>query len=429
VYDLLQRFPLPIALLDDAGGVLVRNDRFERTYGAGALELVQFQDLIRNPVPGWHTVLVPDRGLGDIEVKAQVLRVQGNTMLILDDATDPALLRELDHLHGQITELERLGSTDRLTGAWNRAHLDRVVASELGRSMRARQPVSLILLDIDHFKSVNDTCGHQAGDAVLCELARVIGAAVRTTDTLFRWGGEEFVVLASGTGYRGAATLAEKMRARLEQHIFAGVGSVTISLGVAEHIATESAEVWFRRVDEALYRAKSGGRNRVSVDERGSSDLWAAESGASVIRLVWQEAYECGEPMIDREHRELFDLANTVLDAAIKPESSPQVFKAVLERLLAHITRHFANEEALLAQHQYEHLESHRRAHAGLLERARELKAATSAGEATLGDLVDFLANTVVAQHLFKADREFFYLFKKEAAPGKVTPLRKEGAA
>jgi hemerythrin-like metal-binding protein len=228
--------------------------------------------------------------------------------------------------------------------------------------------------------------------------------------------------LASSTGYRAGATLAEKMRAKVEQHSFAGVGSVTISLGVAEHIATQSADIWFRRVDEALYRAKDGGRNRVCGDQHGSSDIWAAQSGQSVIRLVWQEAYECGEPTIDREHRELFELANVLLDASFKSASSPQAFSEALEKLLAHIVRHFRDEEALLAQQGYEHLEAHRRAHAGLLVRAGELKTAAAAGKTNLGDLVSFLANTVVAQHLFTADRDFYPLFKKQTAQGKAFP-------
>lgn len=422
VHDLIQRFPLPIALLDEAGAALLMNDRFERTFGSKALDSASLQEMIRGSVPGWQTVRVPGRQQGEIEVNAQVLRVEDNPVLILDDTTDPNMQREMNQLRAQIADLERLSSTDRLTGAWNRAHLDRVVAAELDRSMRSRQPVSLILLDIDHFKRVNDTLGHLAGDSVLCELVKVIGAAIRSVDTLFRWGGEEFVVLATATGYRAGATLAENIRAKVAQHRFTGVGSVTISLGVAEHIATESTEIWFRRVDEALYRAKEGGRNRVCVDERGSSDIWAAESGPSVIRLVWQEAYECGEPTIDREHRELFELANELLDASFTEDSSLQAFSTALEKLLAHIVRHFADEEDLLAQHGYADLEAHRAAHAGLLARAGELKASAAAGKATLGDLVNFLANTVVAQHLFKVDREYYPLFKKQSAQENAFP-------
>ena len=415
VRDLIQRFPLSIALLDAAGGALVLNDHFERGYGSEALDSASLQALMREPVSGWRTVRMPARGLGEVEVKAQLLRIQGHAMLIFDDATDPRLLLQLEQLHGQITELERISSTDRLTGAWNRAHLDRVIAAELDRSIRFRQSVSLILFDVDHFKRVNDTYGHQTGDSVLCELVQVIGTSIRSVDALFRWGGEEFVVLASSTGHRSAAKLAEKLRAGVEQHRFARVGLVTLSLGVAEHIATESTEIWFRRADDALYRAKSAGRNCVRVDQRGSSDAWAAENGASVIHLAWQEAYECGEPTIDREHRELFELANALLDASFKSESSPQTFSAALETLLTHIARHFVAEEALLAKHGYQHLEAHRLAHAGLLARAGELKASVAAGRSTFGDLVEFLANTVVAQHLFKADREFYPLFNTAA--------------
>jgi diguanylate cyclase (GGDEF)-like protein/hemerythrin-like metal-binding protein len=411
--DLIQRFPLPIALLDDGGAVLILNECFERTYDPEVLDLAPLQDIIRKAVPGWKTVQVSGRGQGQMEVQAQVVRVRDNLMLILDSAMDPELQRKLDELHVQIAQLERLSSIDSLTGAWNRAHFDRVVASELERSIRFKQPVSLIFLDIDHFKQVNDTYGHQAGDSVLCELVQVIGAADRSSDMLFRWGGEEFVVLAPSTGYRAGSALAERMRSDVEQHRFTGVGPVTISLGVAEHIATESAEIWFHRVDEALYRAKEGGRNRVDVDQRGGSDMWAAESGPSVIRLVWQEAYECGEPTIDGQHCKLFELGNALLDASFKSESSPEVFSVALDKLLAHIVKHFADEEAILAQHGYNDLEPHRLIHAALIARASELKAAVAAGKTTLGDLVEFLANTVVAQHLFKEDRKYFPLFKK----------------
>jgi diguanylate cyclase (GGDEF)-like protein/hemerythrin-like metal-binding protein len=323
----------------------------------------------------------------------------------------------LNQLQQQITELERRGFTDALTGAWNRAHLDRVVASELARSKRARHPVSLILIDIDHFKQLNDTYGRPAGDAVLHELVQVFGAAIRSTDILFRWGGEKFVVLASSTDYGGAATLAEKIRSTVDQHSFAGVGSVKISLGVAEHIATERAETWFDRVDRALHRAKRGGRNRVWVDARGASEMWAAESGPSAIRLIWQEAYECGEPTIDRQHRELFELSNVLLETSSMSKSSPQELKEALENVLAHIAQHFADEEVLLARYGYKGLDAHRRAHARLLARAGQLQASVAAGKATLGNLVDFLANTVVAEHLFKQDRKFFPLFKKEGEP------------
>jgi hemerythrin-like metal-binding protein len=264
---------------------------------------------------------------------------------------------------------------------------------------------------------------------VLCEVVRIIKEHLRSSDFLFRWGGEEFVVLAASTGYRGASIAAEALRSKVAQHPFATVGSITISLGVAEYFSAESAEAWFGRVDAALYAAKNGGRNRASVDERGNSDLWAQEKGAAVISLTWLEAYECGEPTIDREHRELFELGNALIAASIKKDASIGSINSPLDKLLAHVVHHFADEEALLAQHGYAKLDAHKRAHAGLLARAEALKASAQAGQSTLGDIVNFLANDVVARHLFVVDRDFYPLFKRATAPAPIICAPATGVA
>ena len=149
------------------------------------------------------------------------------------------------------------------------------------------------------------------------------------------------------------------------------------------------------------------------VHRLGGADARAVENGPSFIRLVWQEEYDCGEPTIDQQHKELFDLANSLFEASFKSELSSQTLSAVFEKIQAHIVRHFADEEVLLAQHGYKDLESHRLAHAGLLARTSELASSVAAGKTTLGDLIEYVANTVVAQHMFNADRKFFPLFGK----------------
>lgn len=307
-------------------------------------------------------------------------------------------------------------STDALTGLWNRAHFDHVLEKELGRSLRHKQPVSLILFDIDHFKHINDEFGHQAGDEVLREIALIGSAVIRSSDALFRWGGDEFAVLAPSTGYRGAAHLAESLRREAASHRFPAVGSLTLSLGVAEHTASnESAESWFRRTDGMLYAAKGNGRNTVRVDARGSSDLWATGYGRSALHLVWQESYECGEPAVDSEHRELFRLANELIDAFFASEKRFDGVTHAYDRLLAHITLHFANEEALLTQHGFAQLDAHRRAHASLLARARDLRNTVVSGGTGLGGIIEFLAVKVVAHHILEVDRDFFPLFSDDA--------------
>ncbi len=345
------------------------------------------------------------------------------TLLILDDPGGGEHHGELDALRARIGDLEQLAATDHLTGAWNRAHLDRVIEPELARSLANRQPLSLIMFDIDHFKNINDTFGHAVGDTVLRELVQLVHSRIRASDLLFRWGGEEFVVLLSSAGYRRAESVAESLRQAVASHTFEGAGVVTVSLGVAEHDGDEDAATWFRRLDAALYEGKQSGRNRVVVARRGNSDIWATEGGGSVLHLIWLEGYECGDPTIDAEHRELFLLANKLIDAALPAQVKPVEVRAALGEFLAHMQRHFSDEEAILAQLHYDNLAEHRRAHAGLIRRALAMVAQLDAGELSLGTIVEFLAQDVVARHLAVMDRAFFPLFRKASTAPAATPL------
>lgn len=160
-------------------------------------------------------------------------------------------------------QLEVLSTTDKLTGICNRARLDDVLGRELLRVARHPGPISVLMLDIDHFKKVNDVYGHSAGDAVLIMVAKVLRASVRKTDTVGRWGGEEFLVVLPATGLASAADVGEKMRSEIERADFPEVQHLTVSVGVADHVADETTEQLMRRVDAALYEAKDRGRNRV----------------------------------------------------------------------------------------------------------------------------------------------------------------------
>lgn len=162
-------------------------------------------------------------------------------------------------------ELQKMATTDSLTGAWNRRHFEHTAANARVQTLRYKQPVSMLLFDIDHFKVVNDRYGHQIGDQVLIELIRVVSQVIRDADFLARWGGEEFVVIMYHCTESGAMQLAEKIRKVVAAHRFPEVGGVTVSLGVAEFNASETMDDWFRRVDQALFQAKSGGRNTVRL--------------------------------------------------------------------------------------------------------------------------------------------------------------------
>lgn len=164
--------------------------------------------------------------------------------------------------------LERIAVTDRLTGMYNRTKLDAVFANELARVERYGESVTIILADIDHFKSVNDTYGHQVGDSVLGEFAAILRKLTRETDTAGRWGGEEFLVICSHVDLNGARILAERIRATVAGHSFSVVGQKTCSLGVASYRPGDTADTMVKRADEALYAAKQNGRDQVAL-ERG----------------------------------------------------------------------------------------------------------------------------------------------------------------
>lgn len=314
------------------------------------------------------------------------------------DATD-AINRALCAAN---TELKQLTITDTLTGARNRRHFEETAAAEMQRVQRYGTSLALLLFDIDHFKSINDRCGHLAGDQVLVEITRRVQLNLRVVDVLARWGGEEFAVLLPQCGTDAAMILAEKLRATVAGESFPGVGAVTASFGVAEFSPVETLDAWFQRADEALYRAKKGGRNRVVVDEATVPD-----KDAVGLHLIWRAGYACGEPVIDAEHRELFRLANALLDLAIA-EPPPEVLLAPLDALLSHVTEHFAHEEDILRRRGYADLARHAGRHQRLVERTLDLRGQVEAGGVEFGTLVEFLTRDVVARHMLQEDRAFF---------------------
>ena len=177
------------------------------------------------------------------------------------------MLGVIESLHSRLVEQT---VTDPLTGAFNRRHLDANIEELIERHRRTSAPASALLIDIDHFKRINDRLGHDAGDEVLKGLVALIEERRRKLDILFRQGGEEFVLLLPDTRVAEACVVAEKLRAGLEKsHIFSRA-RVTVSVGAGELHDNDTAKEWMKRLDEALYRAKEGGRNRVVSADPGA---------------------------------------------------------------------------------------------------------------------------------------------------------------
>lgn len=160
-------------------------------------------------------------------------------------------------------QLNIISELDSLTGLKNRRAMDKAIKKELERSTRYGEPLSTLLIDVDNFKKINDTYGHNTGDIILCEISQLLRENIRSVDSIARWGGEEFLILAPGTDLQETMRFGEKIRGRVEKFQFTKIGRVTVSIGISQHREGETFNRLYERVDEALYSAKAKGRNRV----------------------------------------------------------------------------------------------------------------------------------------------------------------------
>jgi two-component system cell cycle response regulator len=179
------------------------------------------------------------------------------------------LKQKNQQLEDMLTRVETLAISDSLTGIFNRRRFLFILTNEFKRASRYTINLSCLLIDIDHFKKVNDAYGHQAGDEVLREISQIIQSCIRDVDTVARWGGEEFVVLSPSTTPENAKLAAARILNAVSQHVFSAFGKlkVTVSIGIAgiPDPAIDTQEKLIHAADLAMYEAKRNGRNRVEL--------------------------------------------------------------------------------------------------------------------------------------------------------------------
>lgn len=177
-----------------------------------------------------------------------------------------AMKHKVDELYSMTNTLEKKAYKDNLTGINNRENFEEFFTIEIAAAKHNNKPLSLIIFDVDHFKLINDTYGHQAGDIILVDLVNLIGENIKNGDIFARWGGEEFVILTPQTEISGARNLAENLRKLVQTHRFSYVEQeITASFGIAQLEDEDNKKTLFEKADSALYEAKKNGRNRVEI--------------------------------------------------------------------------------------------------------------------------------------------------------------------
>ncbi len=184
-------------------------------------------------------------------------------LLVAMSVTTYGIFKWLSYNNEIMAEIQKLATTDQLTGAYNRHKITEIFIRECKVAARYSTPLASMMMDIDHFKQINDTHGHLTGDNVLSTFVNVVRGCVRETDYLSRVGGEEFTLLMPNTSIEDAKECAEKVRHAVEQYDFDTVGRVTVSIGVSLWSENDDMDSFSARSDSALYKAKDAGRNRV----------------------------------------------------------------------------------------------------------------------------------------------------------------------
>jgi two-component system, cell cycle response regulator len=253
VMDILRREPFDVMLLDMS------------------MPAISGLDVLRQVTQAFEELpVIIVTGHGSIEIAVESMQAGA-----ADFVTKPVPAAVL-HLRIQKAlehaRTRRLASTDGLTEVYNHRTFHERLAQEIARANRYSRPLSLLMIDVDHFKLYNDTYGHPQGDIVLHDLARLLREMSRTSDTVARCGGEEFAVILPETDSIGAQQIGQRLREQVERHLFPGKeimpgGALTISVGVATHAPAGSKDALLQAADTALYTAKREGRNRVCVAE------------------------------------------------------------------------------------------------------------------------------------------------------------------
>ena len=293
-----------------------------------------------------------------------------------------------------------------MTGLYNRHFLNSIIDEEMERSDRYGHPVSIAMLDLDHFKNVNDTHGHLVGDEVLKSVASTMLSTVRGADVVVRYGGEEFLILMPDTALEGARVTAEKIRLALENFRHPVAGMVTVSLGVGSRIHSESRDRWLRRVDEALYRAKEQGRNRTEVSD-GQEQYPSAS-----FHIEWSKAWESGDKTIDAQHQALNDIANLIMEGSLAGWPQGRMLP-LLDGLLQDVRAHFIHEEKVMEEVGYPDTELHVGIHKRLHAKASRLKRAYLNGTVKAMAFFSFVVDDVMLGHLQNVDAKYFPFTKR----------------
>lgn len=312
------------------------------------------------------------------------------------DAFEQDLIEKGKRIEKALSDERKFASVDALTEILNRGHMEKRITEELTRGYRYGFPISLAMFDIDLFKNVNDTFGHDAGDLVLKKMASTVKTSIRETDTLGRWGGEEFMILLPYTNEMIAEKVAKKLCHTIEEIDHGELGKITASFGVAQWDGLEPFDRLYKRLDIAMYAAKEQGRNRVVTN------LILHDFKPSTSQHYWRTDWESGHAEIDRQHRLLIERLNSFFK---DEENSKEI--GFLDLLIIDMVAHYKFEENLFLEIGYQDAEPHKILHAKLLKWLRNLRSERNLDGEYPQHAIHILEEAIIT-HILEEDTKYF---------------------
>jgi diguanylate cyclase (GGDEF)-like protein/hemerythrin-like metal-binding protein/PAS domain S-box-containing protein len=351
------------------------------------------------------------------------LMVEISIMPLIQDGKQYAVgiirdLSERKQAEAEKENLLELSNTDGLTGLANRRSFDEVLQDEYSRHSRSGGDLSLIFIDIDHFKAFNDTYGHVSGDRCLQRVAHVLGkCAHRRSDIVARYGGEEFACILPETGNHGAVALAKKIQKNIIALAIPNEGSsvaphLTVSIGVATVSCTidQTPEFLLSQADKQVYAAKESGRNRIeSVDLSDTRH----DIDRNIIQLIWQDSFYCGHELIDRQHKALFNLSNKMFSAITSNRPVSEISN-LFAKLIEELRQHFTDEEEVMQNIGYTETTNHTIEHCRLITEAMKLQESFKTSIPDVGDTFHFFVKEIVMLHMIGMDRDYYPFVDKD---------------
>lgn len=293
-----------------------------------------------------------------------------------------------------------MSETDQLTGLLNRVALEKLIANSYLTNSILQSDQVLIMIDIDYFKRVNDKFGHAVGDSVLKEFGLLLKKEVRENEYVFRWGGEEFLILINETEPNQAIRIAERLRIAIEKYIFSGAGLLTASFGVAKYKNKINFEHWFIQVDYALSIAKQNGRNRVQE----WNNIWCAKD--SQVQIKFLDSWLMNNETLDKEHLNLVNIANEILLNIKNDYDEYNIYTNILS-LKDVLKEHFENEEKFLEEKEFKELEDHKIAHKEIIEEFELILEQLKSNNSDIKNILEYVLGEAIVYHMIAYDMKY----------------------